>query len=867
MNMKRISPRTQKIMILAQEEGRKCGSTELLPEHVILALLKCADGLGYIMLQDLRINVLTFQLMLEQSIMPRETVSELSELPLSRRLRTVFDIAAVESNTLRNEYIGTEHILIAAAREEESATYRFFSRTEFTIDTLRSAARTVQSHFHSSAQVNSDSIGSTLQKIIQDSKNEQNPFSPAQLNSQQNPQGQQKRQRVVSSFLQEFTRDLTQFAREKKLDPVSGRTKEIERVIQILSRRTKNNPVLVGEPGVGKTAIIEGLAQKIANGEVPFNLIKKRILSLDLTALVAGTKFRGDFEDRMKKMIKEIKEDGNVLLFIDELHMIIGAGSPDGGMDASNILKPALSRGEIQIIGATTTKEFRKYFSKDSAIERRFQTVSVKEPSIEDSIEILKGLKTKFEDFHGVVFEDDVIPAIVKFAERYIPERFLPDKAIDILDEAGSAKKISEESRPVEFAELEKAIAKLSDEKKELVANQDYEKAAEVRDKVRDLKIRLENFSNYWQSSSDGTKKKVCVKDICKIIAQMTGIPLEQLDESEASRLLQMEQKLHESVIGQDEAIKVLSSAIRRSRAGVSSPDRPLGSFIFLGPTGVGKTQLAKSLAEFLFGSKDSLIRIDMSDYMEKHNATRLIGAPPGYIGFEDGGILTEKVRQQPYSVVLLDEIEKAHPDIFNLLLQVLEEGELNDSFGHSVNFRNTVIIMTSNAGARQINTEHRLGFSSSEDGILPFNEIKTNALEELKRIMRPELLNRVDDVVVFDALSKAQISKILDIQLKALEERLSEQKLVLNVTKKAREFFIQNGYDPNFGARPMRRLIQNEIEEKLAVLILQGRTEKDKKITVDLERNKITVKFEGEKKAKKKQNAAVEAVAQTQKN
>lgn len=862
MNMKRISPRTQKIMILAQEEGRKCGSTELLPEHVILALLKCADGLGYIMLQDLRINVLTFQLMLEQSIMPRETVSELSELPLSRRLRTVFDIAAVESNTLRNEYIGTEHILIAAAREEGSATYRFFSRTEFTVDTLRSAARTVQLHFHSSAQINSDSIGSTLQKIIQDSKNEQSTFSAQNIS-----QSQPKKQRTGPSFLQEFTRDLTQLAREKKLDPVSGRTKEIERVIQILSRRTKNNPVLVGEPGVGKTAIIEGLAQKIANGEVPFNLIKKRILSLDLTALVAGTKFRGDFEDRMKKIIKEIKEDGNVLLFIDELHMIIGAGSPDGGMDASNILKPALSRGEIQIIGATTTKEFRKYFSKDSAIERRFQTVSVKEPSIEDSVEILKGLKSKFEDFHGVIFEDDVIPSIVKFAERYIPERFLPDKAIDILDEAGSAKKISEESRPVEFAELEKAIAKLSDEKKELVANQDYEKAAEVRDKVRDLKIRLENFSNYWQASADGTKKKVTVKDVCKIIAQMTGIPLEQLDESEASRLLQMEQKLHESVIGQEEAIKVLCSAIRRSRAGVSSPDRPLGSFIFLGPTGVGKTQLAKSLAEFLFGSKDSLIRIDMSDYMEKHNATRLIGAPPGYIGFEDGGILTEKVRQQPYSVVLLDEIEKAHPDIFNLLLQVLEEGELNDSFGHSVNFRNTVIIMTSNAGARQINTEHRLGFSSAEDGILPFNEIKTNALEELKRIMRPELLNRVDDIVVFDALTRQQISKIFDIQLKDLEERLFEQKIVLSVTKKAREFFIQNGYDPNFGARPMRRLIQNEIEEKLAILILQGRTEKDKKIVVDLERNNITVKFEGEKKSKKKLNQTVPAVTQTEKN
>ena len=581
-----------------------------------------------------------------------------------------------------------------------------------------------------------------------------------------------------------------------------------------------------------------------------------------MVAVVAGTKFRGDFEERMKRIMKEIKEDGNIILFIDELHSIIGAGGSEGGMDASNILKPALSRGEIQIVGATTTKEYRKYFEKDSALERRFQIVKVDEPSVSDTIEILNGLKQKYEDFHGVVYDDDVIPAIVKFSERYIPERFLPDKAIDILDEAGSAKKISGESRPVELAELEKAIEELSSEKKELVAKQNYEKAAEVRDKVKDLRLKLEEFSELWQSNSCGLKKHVTVDDICRIIASITGIPLEQLDSNEAGRLLKMENHLHKNVIGQDEAIKVLSSAIRRSRAGVSSPDRPLGSFIFLGPTGVGKTQLAKSLAEFLFGSKDALIRIDMSDYMEKHNASRLVGAPPGYVGFDEGGILTEKVRRQPYSVVLLDEIEKAHPDIFNLLLQLLEEGELSDNLGHTINFRNTVIIMTGNAGARQINSEHKLGFNSSPDGILPYNEIKANALEELKRIMRPELLNRVDDVVVFEALNKEQISKILDLQIKELENRLSDKNLTLTIKPKARKYLVEHGYDANLGARPMRRLIQSEIEEQLSILILEGKATESKKITVDLSKDKLIVKVENPQKKNetKKEKQKVEA-------
>ncbi len=853
--MKKISPRAQKLLILAQEEGRKSGSTELLPEHLILALLKSCDGLGFIMLQDLRINVLTFQLAVEQSITPRAVVSELSELPPSRRLRTVLDIAALESSTLRNDYIGTEHILIAASREEGSAVFKFFIRAELSTEVLRNTAKTVQSHFHSSAQMAGDTIGSTLQKLVEGSSDSFFVQGNNQPNKAQNKRPQN------NSFIAEYSRDLTQLARENKLDPVVGRVKEIDRVIQILCRRTKNNPVLTGEPGVGKTAIIEGLAQRIAKGDVPFHLLKKRLLSLDLAALVAGTKYRGEFEDRMKRMMKEIREDGNIIVFVDEIHTIIGAGGPEGAMDASNILKPALSRGEIQIAGATTTKEYRKYFEKDSALERRFQRVNVSEPVFNDTIEILKGLKPRYEEFHGVVYEEDVIPAIVKLAQRYIPERFLPDKAIDILDEAGSAKKINEENRPSELAELEKSIADLTEEKKELVANQKYEKAAEVRDKVRDLKTKLEEFSNYWQNNSSAAAKKVTVEDICVIISAMTGIPLEQLDANESKRLLKMEDELHKTVIGQDEAISVLSSAIRRSRAGVSSADRPLGSFIFLGPTGVGKTQLAKSLALFLFGTKDALIRIDMSDYMEKHNASRLTGAPPGYVGFDEGGVLTEKVRQHPYSVVLLDEIEKAHPDVFNLLLQLLEEGELSDNLGHTVNFRNTVIIMTSNAGAREINTEHRLGFSNSSDGILPYNEIKANAMEELKRIMRPELLNRVDDVVVFDALNRAQISSILDIQIKELEKRLSEKQLSLTLKPKARDYLIEKGYEPSMGARPMRRLIQNEIEEQLSVLILEGMSELSKKVIVDLHDGSLRVKFDlpKEKKTVKSSGSLVE--------
>ena len=854
MAMKTISPLLQKLLIIAQEEGRKCGSVELLPEHVLLAMIKSSEGLGFITLKELNLNILPLQVMIEKnfSVNPgRDT--QISELPPSIRLRALIDVAAMEANALRNEYVGSEHILIASSREEDSTSHKFFSRAGISSEDIRNAVRTVQSHFTSSYF-----FAKQANKNPKFSQAGQGPMIPAQ--------GPFERRRQNASFLAEYSRDLTALSREGKLDPVVGREKELKRLVQILSRRTKNNPVLVGEPGVGKTAVVEALAQKIAQGQVPYYLLKKRILSLDLAALVAGTKYRGEFEDRMKRMMKEIREDGNIIIFIDELHTIIGAGGPEGAMDASNILKPALSRGEIQIVGATTLKEYRKYFEKDSALERRFQVVKVDEPDVKDTEAILNGLKGKYEEFHGVIYDEDVIPSIVKFSERYIPERFLPDKAIDILDEAGSAKKISEEERPQELAELEKAIENLSNEKKELVATQNYEKAAEVRDKVRDLKRKFDEFSNYWQNHSSLSKKHVTVDDVCQIISSITGIPLEQLDSNESKRLLHMEDELHKSVIGQDEAVKLLSGAIRRSRSGVSSGDRPMGSFIFLGPTGVGKTQLAKTLAKFLFGTEDALIRIDMSDYMEKHNASRLVGAPPGYVGFDEGGVLTEKVRRHPYSVVLLDEIEKAHPDVFNLLLQLLEEGELSDNLGHTVNFRNTVIIMTSNAGARQITTEHRLGFSSIEDGTLPYGQIKANALEELKRLMSPELLNRIDDVVVFDALNKKQIASILDIQLGELVDRLADKNLTISVTKKAREYLIQNGYEPSMGARPMRRIIQKEIEDQLSLLLLENPNPPSNNIVVDMVKQAVKVEFdrpEHEKAAKTKKTSKKQTVSQ----
>lgn len=861
--MKNLSPRAKRIlMLLAQDEARKIGSPQLLPEHVILAMLKNGEGLGCKAITELGLDSGKLQSSLETFFRDDIHNPTLDAIPKSRRYQFLIDIADIESSALHNNYIGTEHLLLAAIRDEGSVVEHFFTSEGYTIMDARFTVMELQANGGSSIRQQdaeslvdsvfrsllNDDAGGGLFGVFEEKKSEKKAASDKSNSGQK------------QSFLAEYSRDLTQLARENKDDPVVGRDKEIHRVIQILSRRTKNNPVLTGEPGVGKTAIVEGLAQHIAAGKVPEGLLNKRILSLDLAAIVAGTKYRGEFEERMKKMMKELQENKDIILFIDELHTIIGAGGPEGTMDASNIMKPALSRGEIQIIGATTTKEYTRHIEKDLALERRFQVVKVEEPGDQETEEILNGIKTKYESYHRVKYDDAVVPAIVKLSRRYIPEKVLPDKAIDILDEAGAAKKIQEEARPAELAELEKNISQLIEEKTALVQNQDYESAALVRDKVIDLKRKLNVYSNLWKENGNTGLKRVSVSDIEHIISEMTGVPVERLSSSETERIVHMEDELHNTVIGQNSAVSVISGAIRRARAGISSPKHPVGSFIFLGPTGVGKTQLAKALAKYLFGSEESLIRIDMSDFMEKHTASRLVGAPPGYVGYEEGGVLTEKVRRHPYSVVLLDEIEKAHPDIFNLLLQLLEEGELSDNLGHTVNFRNTVIIMTSNAGARQITNEGRVGFGTL-DGVLPYEEIKAGAMNELKKLLSPELINRIDDVIVFDALSKDEVSKILDIQLAELDERLAERGLHIQIMPDAKDYLIENGYNPAMGARPMKRLLRKEIEDPLSMELLANTGKDYNTVSVEYSDEKIIVKL---KKLEENSALVIESVEST---
>ena len=844
--MRNLSPRAKKIlMVLAQDEARKIGSTQLLPEHVLLAILKSKDGLGYSAISELGLDADKLLQAVETYFRDDISSPTLDSIPKSRRYQFMIDIADIESSALHNNYIGTEHLLLAAVRDEGSVAAKFFTGEGYTINDLRFTVMELQSDVGSSIrQQNAESIVDSVFRSLLNDDAGGGLFGVFEEKKEKKQPADKSTSGQKQSFLSEYSRDRTKLAREDKDDPVVGRDKEIHRVIQILSRRTKNNPVLTGEPGVGKTAIVEGLAQHIAAGKVPEGLLNKRILSLDLAAIVAGTKYRGEFEERMKKMMKELQENKDIILFIDELHTIIGAGGPEGTMDASNIMKPALSRGEIQIIGATTTKEYTRHIEKDLALERRFQVVKVEEPGDQETEEILNGIKTKYENYHKVIYDDAVIPAIVKLSRRYIPEKVLPDKAIDILDEAGAAKKIQEEARPTELAELEQNISQLIEEKTALVKNQDYESAALVRDKVIDLKRRLNVYSDLWKKSGASGTKRVSVSDIEHIISEMTGVPVERLSSSEAERIVHMEDELHNTVIGQNSAVSVISGAIRRARAGISSPKHPVGSFIFLGPTGVGKTQLAKALAKYLFGSEESLIRIDMSDFMEKHTASRLVGAPPGYVGYEEGGVLTEKVRRHPYSVVLLDEIEKAHPDIFNLLLQLLEEGELSDNLGHTVNFRNTVIIMTSNAGARQITNEGRVGFGTL-DGVMPYEEIKAGAMNELKKLLSPELINRIDDVIVFDALSKIEVSKILDIQLAELGDRLAERGLTISLKPKAKEYLIENGYNPAMGARPMKRLLRKEIEDPLSMELLSNAGKDYNTVSIECNNGKIKVKLE----------------------
>ena len=795
---KGLTQRAHKVLtILAQEEAKRFHSEQSLPEHVILALLKDGEGVAVKALQRVKINVAEMQMEIERTVPKGTGGLILGDVPASKRARKMLETSAEEASSMGHELIGTEHFLLASAREREGVVMRYLQKFNVTPNMLREAI------------IRINGLGDVQQRSSGSS-------------SGQRRRGQSSTRKPTPT-LDEFSRDLTTLAREGKLDPVIGRTREIQRVIQILARRTKNNPVLIGEPGVGKTAIVEGLAQKVVNGTAPDVLHGRRVLTLDLASLVAGTKYRGEFEERLKRVMKEITGAGNVVLFIDELHTIIGAGGAEGAIDASNMLKPALSRGELQCIGATTLNEFRKYIERDAALERRFQAVFVEEPEVDDTIEILKGIKDRYAEHHQVVYTYDSLESAAQLSQRYISDRHLPDKAIDLLDEAGARKRIDNSVRPKDLTDLDEKIERLNIEKSNLVNSQNYEKAASVRDQVRQLKADLDNRKKKWQQNMQSEQRLVDVEDIQQVISDITGIPLARIVQTESERLLNIEEELHRRVVGQDEAISVIAAAIRRSRTGLSSPRRPLGSFVFLGPTGVGKTLVAKTLAEFLFGNEDALVRIDMSDFMEKHNVSRLVGAPPGYVGYEEGGMLTERIRRRPYSVILLDEIEKAHPDVFNLLLQVLEEGQLQDQLGHTVSFRNTVLIMTSNAGAREISTDSSLGFQVDPGG-KQFSEIRSYVLAEMKRLFSPEFLNRIDESVVFHSLSKPQLELILELELEDVRSRLGEQQIRLEVRKDAREYLMEKGYDPKYGARPLRRVLQKDIEDPLSLDILKGR-------------------------------------------
>jgi ATP-dependent Clp protease ATP-binding subunit ClpC len=802
------------LTIFAQEEAKRLHSDQLYPEHVVLAILKDGDGLGVEILRRANIHPMGLQLEIEKNFPQRGSGYILGNVPPSKRGKDFLESSAEEAKTLGFEYIGTEHMILAAARETGSLVARYLEKFRITVEDLR---MTVMDLRGSRQKVSAD--------VIQIKKK-----------SSLRPGG-----KTATPTLDEFTRDITALARENKLDPVIGRNTEIDRLIQILARRNKNNPVLIGEPGVGKTAIVEGLSQKIIDGAAPEVLMDKRVLTLDLASLIAGTKYRGEFEERLKKVMREINSSGNVILFIDELHTIIGAGGAEGAIDASNMFKPALSRGEIQCIGATTLNEYKKYIEKDAALERRFQTIFVKESSVEDTIVILEGIKNRYEDFHNVTYTSEALEAAAKLSARYLSERFLPDKAIDLIDEAGSKMRIRSAVFPQEIVDLEMEVGNLNQEKNSLVSSQDYEKAAAVRDKIHHLKDLIDEKKRNWKENLKTERDIVDKEHIQAVLAAITGIPLSRMAETEMERLIHVERELHKSIVGQEEAIEVIASAIRRSRTGLSSPRRPMGSFIFLGPTGVGKTYLAKTLAEYLFGDQNALIRIDMSDFMEKHNISRLVGAPPGYVGYEEGGLLTEKIRRRPYCVVLLDEIEKAHPDVFNLLLQVLEEGELQDNLGHKVSFRNAVLIMTSNAGVREISRDVSLGFKTGESS-LDYKEIKALAMNEIKQRFRPEFLNRVDEVIVFHSLDREQLEQIFDMLFSEVSLRLLEKNFSLSLSPLARRRLVDKSFDAKYGARPLRRIIQKEVEDPLSVALLKGDIESGDDILLELKDEKITI-------------------------
>jgi len=750
------------------------------------------------------------------------------EIPFTPRAKRVLELSWDEARQLGHNYIGTEHLLLGLIREGEGVAARVLENLGVDLNKIRS----------------------NVVKMLGESK-PQSVSSGASTSSASSSGGKTK-----TPSLDEFGRDLTLAAQELRLDPVVGRDKEIERVIQILARRTKNNPVLIGEPGVGKTAVAEGLALRIVNAEVPDILDGKKVIQLDMGLLVAGTKYRGEFEERLKKIMDEIRQSGNIILVIDEMHTLIGAGAAEGAIDAANILKPALSRGEIQVIGATTLDEYRKYVEKDSALERRFQSVIIDEPSEDESIEIIKGLKPRYEEHHRLHISDEAIIASVKLSNKYITDRFLPDKAIDVIDEASSKVRLKVSTLSPEGKELEKELRTLIKEKEEAIRNQEFEKASQLRDDEAEMKDKIREMSQKWRDEHEANKPTVTEEDVAGVIAIMTGVPVTKLTEGESERLLKLEDTLHERVVGQNEAVIAISKAIRRARVGLKSPNRPIGSFIFSGPTGVGKTELAKALAEAMFGSEDNMIRVDMSEFMEKHSTSKLIGSPPGYVGYDEGGHLTEIIRKKPYSVVLFDEIEKAHPDVFNIMLQILDDGRLTDSKGRHINFKNTVIIMTSNVGASMIANTGRLGFGAAENESQDkYTRLKDTVSEEMKKAFRPEFLNRIDETIVFAHLNREEIREIVDLMLKDLLKRLAERELSVEVTNEVKDHLAEAGYSEAYGARPLRRLIQRKIEDMLAEEILSGKYTAGDIIKLTLTDDKITFEKAKVKKTKVKED------------
>ncbi|MBE5812889.1 MAG: ATP-dependent Clp protease ATP-binding subunit [Clostridiales bacterium] len=807
--MYKFTERAEKTIKLSEDIAKEFSHNYVGTEHLLVALVREGNNVAS---RVLEINGVKEELLLEriEDLIGMGIVGDIKMLGFTPRAKKVLEVAFNESRAAGQELIGTEHILTAILKETDSIAVRVL--LDLDIDLQR--------------------VYNELAKKIAD------------MNTKLTSENMRKRTKTTQTpTLNQFGRDLTELAIDGKIDPVIGREREIERVIQVLIRRTKNNPCLIGEPGVGKTAIAEGLAHKIVEGDVPEILREKRVVTLDLSSMVAGAKYRGEFEERIKKALEEVRKAGNVILFIDEMHTIVGAGAAEGAIDAANILKPLLARGEIQLIGATTIDEYKKHIEKDVALERRFQPIDVVEPTAEETIDILKGLRDKYEAHHNVKISDEAIISAVKLSTRYINDRFLPDKAIDIMDEAASKLRLKSFIEPKILKEAEEKIKKLDDEKNEVVKLQDFEKAAQIRDEVTVLRAELEKSKKEWQTKKQLSKIVVTEDDIAEIVAKWSGIPVTKLAKQETKKLQNLEKELHARVIGQDEAVTTISKAIRRSRVGIKDPNRPIGSFLFLGPTGVGKTELCKALAEVLFDNENAMIRIDMSEYMEKHTVSRLIGSPPGYVGYEEGGQLTDKIRRKPYSVILFDEIEKAHPDVFNILLQIMEDGRLTDSQGRTVNFKDCVIIMTSNVGARLISETKTLGFTPTDNKEQEHKDIKSRVMEEVKRTFRPEFLNRIDDIVVFHKLTEEDVKQIADIMINNLVMRVKANGIEIKVDSKAKELIAKKGFDSNYGARPLRRTIQTMIEDKLAEEILEGDFDKTKPIKISAKDEKIIVK------------------------